>query len=148
VTEFGVPVAPVRLSAAAGPADLLLVDRVGVLAALYGAGQMAYVGGGYRSAGLHSVLEPAAWGLPVLMGPRWTESRDAVLLREAGAAVPLPAVGGAEDPVALIHRTWSGWITDAASRTKAGAAGRATVEAGLGASARSVAVIARSLGQR
>jgi len=143
-----VPVQPVRHSAAEGPVDLLLVDRVGVLAALYGAGQIAYVGGGYRRAGLHSVLEPAAWGIPVLMGPRWTESRDAGLLRTAGAAVGLPEVGGAEDPVELLYRTWSGWISDAAARSKAGAAARATVDAGLGASARSVAVIARSIGRR
>lgn len=145
--RFGVPVAPVRLSAAVGPVDLLLVDRVGVLAALYGAGQLAYVGGGYRRAGLHSVLEPAAWGLPVLMGPRWSESRDAGLLRDAGAAVGLPALGSTEDPVALLHHTWSGWLSDEISRARAGAAARATVDAGLGASARSVAVIARHLGE-
>ncbi len=57
----GLPV-PIRLSAAASPVPVLLVDRVGVLAALYGAGTMAYVGGGYGRAGLHSVLEPAGLG--------------------------------------------------------------------------------------
>ena len=41
---------------------------------------------GLGTAGLHSVLEPAAWGLPVAFGPRWGESRDAGLLLEAGAA--------------------------------------------------------------
>ncbi|HEU4525923.1 MAG TPA: glycosyltransferase N-terminal domain-containing protein, partial [Gemmatimonadales bacterium] len=67
--------APVRLSRAQDPVPLLLVDRVGVLASFYGAGTMAYVGGGFGRAGLHSVLEPAAWGLPVSFGPRWEESR-------------------------------------------------------------------------
>ncbi len=48
---------------------------------------MAYVGGGFGRAGLHSVLEPAAWGLPVAFGPRWQDSRDAELLVDAGAGV-------------------------------------------------------------
>lgn len=134
---------PVRLSAAAGPVPLLAVDRVGVLAALYGSGTMAYVGGGYRKAGLHSVLEPAAWGIPVLMGPRWTESRDAALLREAGGAVGLPDRFGPEDPMLALTRSWSGWIKDGSARREAGRRARAVVEAGLGASARNAAVVVK-----
>jgi 3-deoxy-D-manno-octulosonic-acid transferase len=136
---------PVRLSAASGPVPLLLVDRVGVLAALYGAGRMAYVGGGFRRAGLHSVLEPAAWGLPLAMGPRWTESRDAAMLREAGAAVGLPARLGLNDPVAVLHSAWHGWLTDEEGRRAAGARARAVVEAGLGASARCAEVVVRTV---
>lgn len=136
---------PVRLSAAPGAAPLLVVDRVGVLAALYGAGTMAYVGGGYRAAGLHSVLEPAAWGLPVLMGPRWTESRDAALLREAGGAVGLPTRFGPEDPMLALVRVWQGWIDDETSRREAGRRARAVVEAGLGASARCAAVVMKAV---
>lgn len=136
---------PVRLSEAQGPVPLLVVDRVGVLATLYGTGSMAYVGGGYRKAGLHSVLEPAAWGVPVAMGPRWTQSRDAVLLREAGAAVGLPPRFGPEDPMLVLARTWRGWIGDEASRRAAGRRARAVVEAGLGASARCAAVVVKAV---
>ena len=134
---------PVRLSEATAPVPLLLVDKVGVLAALYGAGNMAYVGGGYRKAGLHSVLEPAAWGVPVLMGPRWTESRDAALLREAGAAVGLPGLLGPGDPADTLAHTWAGWVADAGACRLAGRKGRAVVEGGLGASARSAEVVIR-----
>lgn len=136
---------PVRLSAATAPTPLLVVDRVGVLAALYGAATMAYVGGGYRRAGLHSVLEPAAWGIPIAMGPMWRESRDAVLLREAGAATGLPPLDGTSDPVAVLHRTWEGWLSDPAGREAAGRKGRAVVVAGLGASARCAELVIRSL---
>ena len=136
---------PVRLSAAEGPVPLLAVDRVGVLATLYGSGTMAYVGGGYRKAGLHSVLEPAAWGVPVLMGPRWTESRDAALLREAGAAVGLPNRYGPEDPMLALERTWRGWISDDPSRREAGRRARAVVDAGLGASARCAGVVVQAV---
>jgi 3-deoxy-D-manno-octulosonic-acid transferase len=137
--------APVRLSAATGPEPLLVVDAVGILATLYGAGTMAYVGGGFRRAGLHSVLEPAAWGVPVAMGPRWTESRDATLLREANAAVGLPARLGLTGPAAALHQWWAGWLSDDAARAAAGRRGRRVVEDGLGASRRCAEVVIKAV---
>ncbi|MEK6612049.1 MAG: glycosyltransferase N-terminal domain-containing protein [Gemmatimonadota bacterium] len=73
-------------TAAASDADVVVVDRVGVLGDLYALADVAYVGGGFHAAGLHSVLEPAAFGAPVLFGPRFASSRDAGLLiaSEAG----------------------------------------------------------------
>jgi 3-deoxy-D-manno-octulosonic-acid transferase len=77
----------VRLSALepGGPADVILVDRVGILAELYRAGALAYVGGAFGR-GLHNVMEPAALGLPLFFGPGWKNSHEAGLLLEAGAA--------------------------------------------------------------
>jgi 3-deoxy-D-manno-octulosonic-acid transferase len=131
----GLP-APVRLGVAEGPAPLLLVDRVGVLAAIYGAGRMAYVGGGFGRAGLHSVLEPAAWGLPVAFGPRWSESRDAALLLEAGAAAALPDGRPAHAAEALAD-LWQGWIGDQSRREGQGRRAGEVVERGRGAARRS-----------
>ena len=122
--------APVRLSAAEGPVPLLLVDRVGVLATLYGAGTCAYVGGGFGRAGLHSVLEPAAWGLPVAFGPRWRESRDATDLLREKAAVEVQTA-------ADIEQRWTEWIEDEAGRLGQGARARALVTRGAGAAERS-----------
>ena len=65
---------------AAAGADVVVVDRVGVLGDLYALADIAYVGGGFHGAGLHSVIEPAAFGVPVIFGPRHTASRDAALL--------------------------------------------------------------------
>ncbi|MEO6068799.1 MAG: glycosyltransferase N-terminal domain-containing protein [Gemmatimonadota bacterium] len=144
VGRLPLPVA-VRLSATTGPAPLIVVDSVGVLATLYGAGTMAYVGGGFRRAGLHSVLEPAAWGVPVAMGPRWPESRDASLLREAGAAVGLPERVGLNDPIAAMHQVWRGWLTDLEGRRAAGQRARQVVDAGLGGSARCAAVVVKAV---
>ena len=72
-------------------ADVVIIDRVGVLGELYALADMAFVGGGFHSAGLHSVLEPASFGAPVLFGPRNDNSRDAALLvqRGGGAAVAI-----------------------------------------------------------
>ena len=66
--------------------NAILVDRVGVLADLYGLASVAYVGGGFHGAGLHSVLEPAAAGVPFLVGPRYNSSVHATRLLAAGAA--------------------------------------------------------------
>jgi 3-deoxy-D-manno-octulosonic-acid transferase len=142
----GLPV-PVRLSAADGPAPLVLVDRIGVLAALYGAGCMAYVGGGFGSAGLHSVLEPAAWSVPVAFGPHWHNSRDAELLLLADAAVALPGhrMG---TPARALFREWAGWITEVERREDQGRRGRAVVEQGLGASERSADLLAQLISAR
>ena len=136
---LGLP-APVRLSRAQEPVPLLLVDRLGVLARLYGAGTMAYVGGGFGRAGLHSVLEPAAWRLPVSFGPRWRESRDAAALLQADAARALTGRGSAalDELVAI----WCGWIEGEAKREAAGERAKAVVERGRGASARSAELLA------
>jgi len=64
----------------------VLVDRVGVLAHLYTAGAVAFVGGGFHRHGLHSVLEPAAAGLPVVFGPGHRNARSAGELIEEGGA--------------------------------------------------------------
>jgi 3-deoxy-D-manno-octulosonic-acid transferase len=67
--------------------DAVLVDRFGVLADLYSLAAVAYVGGGFHSGGLHSVLEPAAVAVPVLMGPRYHGSVHACRLMADGAAL-------------------------------------------------------------
>ena len=89
------------------------MDRLGALATLYGGGAMAYVGGGFGRAGLHSVLEPAAWGLPVAFGPRWQHSRDAGLLVDAGAGV---SVSNQNE----MARVWDGWLRDETARAALG----------------------------
>jgi 3-deoxy-D-manno-octulosonic-acid transferase len=70
-----------------GPSSggVLVVDVVGILAELYPEADLAYVGGGFGEDGLHSVVEPAAAGRPVLFGPvhrRWEARR---LLDRGGA---------------------------------------------------------------
>jgi 3-deoxy-D-manno-octulosonic-acid transferase len=114
---------------------------MGLLATLYGSGTTAYVGGGFGAAGLHSVLEPAAWGIPVAFGPRWHNSRDAALLLEAGAGTALPRswIGRAK---AALQLQWERWIVDEEGRSAQGQRAREVVERGLGASTRSAAMLA------
>jgi 3-deoxy-D-manno-octulosonic-acid transferase len=145
IRDLGLPT-PVRLSQASTPAPIMLVDRVGILAALYGAGIAAYVGGGFGQAGLHSVLEPAAWELPVAFGPRWRNSRDAELLLDARAGVALPA--GRRAAVRALQRQWCDWISNEESTMKQGSRARAVVDTGRGASERSAALLLRLISGR
>jgi 3-deoxy-D-manno-octulosonic-acid transferase len=138
---------PVRLSHAGTGAPLVLVDRLGVLATLYGAGSMAYVGGGFGRAGLHSVLEPAAWGVPVVFGPRWHDSRDAELLLQAGAAEALRERDRRKAAEALA-RVWRGWLASEAQRSIQGRRARHVVESGLGAAQRSAELLDRLISSR
>lgn len=116
--------------------DLVLVDRVGVLGELYALGSAAYVGGGFHAAGLHSVLEPAAFGMPVIFGPRHANSRDASLLLECRGGF---AAGNADELARAIIIA----LTETDTRLHAGASARALVVAGLGASERSADLIER-----
>ena len=114
----------------AGTSDVVLVDRVGVLGELYALADVAYVGGGFHAAGLHSVLEPAAFGAPVVFGPRWQASRDAGLLRDGGGGI------AATNPAELA-RVLGDWLGDPSRRAAAGHAAREVVRGGLGAADRS-----------
>ena len=136
---------PVRLSQLehAKPGPVIVVDRVGILADLYALADVAFVGGGFHRAGLHSVLEPAVFGVPIAIGPHWEMSRDAGLLLERGGAVALP--GDARHP---LHSQWLVWHHDVEARRKAGAAAKAVVAEGRGASERTTALVRELVGKR
>lgn len=55
--------------APASGCQVLLGDTMGELRMMYGAADVAFVGGSLVERGGHNPLEPAAWGLPTLMGP-------------------------------------------------------------------------------
>jgi len=136
---------PVRLSQIEHQpaAPVIVVDRVGILADLYALAAVAFVGGGYHRAGLHSVLEPAVFGVPVTIGPHWHMSRDAALLLERGGAVALEADG--QRP---LHSQWLVWYHDPAARAKAGAAGKQLVREGRGAAERTTELVRRLVEDR
>ncbi|CAN5874936.1 hypothetical protein BH23GEM5_BH23GEM5_22800 [soil metagenome] len=112
----------------------MLVDRVGVLGDLYAVADLAYVGGGWGTAGLHSVLEPAAFGAPVLFGPRHANAREAAELIEAGGAFSADTGAALEQNVAKL-------LNHAEHRVRAGKAARAYVLAGMGAAERGAQII-------
>ncbi|WP_317170010.1 3-deoxy-D-manno-octulosonic acid transferase [Mucilaginibacter inviolabilis] len=63
--------------------QILVIDNIGMLSSLYAYGDIAYIGGGF-GAGIHNTLEAAAFGLPVIFGPRYlkfNEARELIALK-------------------------------------------------------------------
>lgn len=120
------------------PGGVLVVDVVGILAELYPAADLAYVGGGFGDDGLHSVVEPAAAGRPVLFGPvhrRWEARR---LLGRGGAeAVDRESAA----------RVLGDLLASPERRSSMGRACRRFVEEGAGAAEAGAALVAELMGE-
>ena len=70
------------------PSNILIINSIGHLAHLYQYATIAYIGGGF-GAGIHNILEAAAFGKPVIFGPKYHKFREAIELTEAGGAFPI-----------------------------------------------------------
>ena len=97
-------------------ADVIILDTMGELAAMYAAADMAFVGATLVPLGGHNVLEPAACGIPVLFGPHTENVRSsaAALLRSGGGTV----VHNGDD----LAREWLELLENPQKRARAGAA--------------------------
>lgn len=69
-------------------AEVLIIDNIGMLSQIYQYGDIAYIGGGFGK-GIHNVLEPATFGMPVLFGPKYKKFDEAVELVKLHLAFPV-----------------------------------------------------------
>ncbi len=69
-------------------AKVLIVDQMGMLSGLYQYASMAYIGGGFGK-GIHNILEPATFGMPVVFGPNYKKFAEAKELIYYGGAFPV-----------------------------------------------------------
>jgi 3-deoxy-D-manno-octulosonic-acid transferase len=65
--------------------NVIIIDSIGILLTLYYYADVAYVGGSFKQ-GIHNVLEPAVYGIPVIYGPKIENSREAKKLVELGGS--------------------------------------------------------------
>ena len=79
---------------------IILIDSIGHLSSLYAHASLAIIGGGFGK-GIHNILEPAAFGIPILFGPKWRKFREAESLVKAGASFP---VNNFEDFSAMVKK--------------------------------------------
>ena len=105
--------------------DILIVDRVGLLAKLYGLADIAFVGGSFRSS-VHNVMEPAAMAKPVLFGPTIQNAYEASLLVARGGAKLVQTAQELADAIMV-------WLNDTDARETAGSIGKQLIEENLGA---------------
>lgn len=64
--------------------QVILIDNIGMLSALYRYGRVAYIGGGF-GVGIHNTLEPMAWNIPVIFGPKYHKFEEANVTVTQGA---------------------------------------------------------------
>lgn len=115
--------------------QVLLLDTVGELAALYGAADAAFVGGSLVPAGGHNLLEPAALGVPVITGPSWSNGEEiAQLLLREGAALEVADAKELAGALASL-------LGDPELRRRMGASGRRVVEANRGSVGRILDIV-------
>jgi 3-deoxy-D-manno-octulosonic-acid transferase len=107
----------------------VVVAAVGILADLYAVADIAYIGGGFKRGMLHSVAEPAAYAVPVIVGPHYRSAADAKAFVDQGGASVLPRRPAA----AQLSRTWLEWIREPERQIATGLAARKTLRQGAAA---------------
>lgn len=133
-----------RLSKATSPPGgprVIVLDTRGELASLYREATLVFVGGSLVDVGGHSPLEPAAWGKAVVFGPHMDHFAEAAeqFLRQ-GAGIQVRDAGGMADAMAAL-------LNDRANLEERGKAAYQLMLENQGAVARTVALIARILGE-
>jgi len=121
--------------------SIFLLDTIGDLAAMYSLGAVAFVGGSLVAAGGHNPLEPARFGVPVLIGSSFENFREIVGVLQAHDAIRIvPPARFQETLVDILQRT---------DETRAmGQRGREVFDAQAGATARTVHALAELLEER
>ncbi|KJU87558.1 3-deoxy-D-manno-octulosonic-acid transferase [Candidatus Magnetobacterium bavaricum] len=122
------------------PVDVILLDGVGELAAVYGAGQVAVMGGSFVPKGGHNLLEPASWGAPILCGPHMDNFPMTEEFIRQGAVIAVTAD--------RLHDSLETLIGDKALCQRMGHVARGLYARNSGALARCVEEIARVLAHR
>ncbi len=80
--------------------QVLIIDNIGMLLAVYQYATIAYVGGGFGK-GIHNILEPASFGTPVIFGPNYHKFHEAAELIRLGGAFYIEKIDELND---LIHK--------------------------------------------
>lgn len=69
-----------RLIASLQEYNVFIIDTIGILTKIYSYADIAYVGGGFGNPGVHNILEPATFGVPVVIGPNYSNFAEATAL--------------------------------------------------------------------
>jgi 3-deoxy-D-manno-octulosonic-acid transferase len=131
------PLAP-RSPRALAPGSIILLDTLGELASVYSLAAVAFVGGSLVPAGGHNPLEPAQFGVPIVMGPHYANFR--AIVEELRARDAIRIVPEEELAAALI-----GLLSNSAVAAAMGARAREIFDCRAGATDRSVAAIVELL---
>ena len=117
--------------------QVLILDTIGLLTKVYSYADIAYVGGGFAT-GLHNTLEPAVFGIPVIIGPQYAGFNEARELVKLGG---ISVIDSAASFTQLIDKL----IQDSSFREKMGTINTRFIEDQRGATKKIIAYITRNL---
>ena len=69
--------------------DVFIIDTIGILTKIYSYADIAYVGGGFGNPGVHNILEPATFGVPIIIGPNYSHFSEATALVNMGGCISI-----------------------------------------------------------
>ena len=69
--------------------DVFIIDTIGILTKIYSYADIAYVGGGFGNPGVHNILEPATFGVPIVIGPNFSHFAEATALVNREGCIPI-----------------------------------------------------------
>ncbi|MBW3660699.1 MAG: hypothetical protein KY397_03595 [Gemmatimonadetes bacterium] len=113
-----------------GAPSIVIVDRVGVLYRLYELADAALVGGGFGGS-VHNTMEPAAWGVPVAVGPDHGAPHEVEAMRGSGGVAVVQSSRA-------LAEVWGRWLASGTAGRDAGRAARETLEGLAGATGRTL----------
>jgi 3-deoxy-D-manno-octulosonic-acid transferase len=119
--------------------EVFVVDTLGELMAFYAASDVAFVGGSLQEVGGHNLLEPAALGVPALVGPHTFNFQEITAL-----LIGTGAVQRVDDAASLCKKICQ-LFRHPDERERRGEAGRLRIAAERGALARTMELIERCL---
>jgi len=102
-----------QIDAALSNASVLIVDTIGHLTKIYSYADVAYVGGAAGNTGLHNILEPATFGVPIIIGVNYDNFPEAKRLRQLAG---LYAVASSEECSTILGKL----LSDEKFRNKTG----------------------------
>jgi 3-deoxy-D-manno-octulosonic-acid transferase len=117
---------------------VFLVDSIGELSSLYALGDVAFVGGSLVPRGGHNIIEPAQYGVPIIVGNHTENFRGIVALFQNRDAVRI--VGPAEFPLVLMEL-----LPNESERHALGRRGAETLRSQMGATERTVNALEKLL---
>ena len=67
--------------------NVFIIDTIGILTKIYSYADIAYVGGGFGNPGVHNLLEPATFGISIVIGPNYSHFAEATALVGLGGCI-------------------------------------------------------------
>jgi len=117
---------------------VFIIDTVGILTKIYSYANVAYVGGAMGKTGLHNILEPATFGVPIVIGQHFENFPEAKELQDLKGLFSVKMVLGCS---AIMFKL----VNDDVFRKKSGVIAKKYIQDNLGATEKVMRYIEKNL---